>query len=41
MKHRLGFKEAYDLVKEARPSIHPNPGFRDQLKSLCALTDTK
>ncbi|CAB1328080.1 unnamed protein product [Coregonus sp. 'balchen'] len=29
----LGFDEAFALVKEARPSIRPNPGFHEQLKN--------
>ncbi|XP_010864145.1 dual specificity protein phosphatase 19 [Esox lucius] len=29
----LGFDDAFTLVKKARPSIHPNPGFHEQLKN--------
>ncbi|XP_024237642.1 dual specificity protein phosphatase 19-like [Oncorhynchus tshawytscha] len=29
----LGFDEAFAVVKEARPSIRPNPGFHEQLKN--------
>lgn len=29
----LSFEDAYSQVKLARPSVHPNPGFYQQLQS--------
>jgi len=40
-KFKMSFEEAHHFVKQRRPAIKPNEGFREQLKKYSMLRNKK